>query len=125
MAEFWIIVCGGRSYNDPNRVGQVLWGLEDARGRLCIRHGACPPDKDGNPGADELADRWCTINDHTVDPCFAEWTRYGPAAGPIRNAAMLVKLPKVELVVAFPGGDGTADMVRRARKAGVEVMEVR
>jgi hypothetical protein len=28
------------------------------------------------------------------------------------------------LVVAFPGGRGTADMVARARAAGVEVREV-
>jgi hypothetical protein len=29
-----------------------------------------------------------------------------------------------DLVVAFPGGRGTADMVRRANAAGVRVMEV-
>jgi hypothetical protein len=29
------------------------------------------------------------------------------------------------LVVAFPDGRGTADMVRRARGAGVEVIEVK
>ena len=31
---------------------------------------------------------------------------------------------KPDLVVAFPGGKGTADMVRRGRQAGVEVIEV-
>lgn len=31
---------------------------------------------------------------------------------------------KPDLVVVFPGGTGTADMVRRAKKAGVEVIEV-
>ena len=30
----------------------------------------------------------------------------------------------IDLVIAFPGGTGTADMVRRARKAGVEVREI-
>jgi hypothetical protein len=29
-----------------------------------------------------------------------------------------------DLVVAFPGGRGTADMVRRAKAAGCEVLEV-
>lgn len=29
-----------------------------------------------------------------------------------------------DLGVAFPGGRGTADMARRARKAGVRVVEV-
>ena len=28
-----------------------------------------------------------------------------------------------ELVIAFPGGNGTADMVERAKAAGVEVIE--
>jgi predicted polyphosphate/ATP-dependent NAD kinase len=30
----------------------------------------------------------------------------------------------VEMVIAFAGGKGTADMVNRAREAGVEVCEV-
>ena len=28
-----------------------------------------------------------------------------------------------ELVIAFPGGDGTADMVERAKAAGIEIIE--
>lgn len=39
------------------------------------------------------------------------------------NAAMLAHA-KPDLVVAFPGARGTADMVRRARAAGVRVVEV-
>ena len=31
---------------------------------------------------------------------------------------------KPDLVVAFPGGKGTADMTRRAREAGIEAIEV-
>jgi hypothetical protein len=31
---------------------------------------------------------------------------------------------KPELVIAFPGGSGTADMVRRARAANIPVIEV-
>jgi len=42
-------------------------------------------------------------------------------AGPERNAAMLGLGP--DLVVAFPGGSGTAGMVRLAKAAGVEVIE--
>jgi hypothetical protein len=39
----------------------------------------------------------------------------------MRNQAML-DYGKPDLVVAFPGGKGTADMVRRARVAGVKVL---
>ena len=39
----------------------------------------------------------------------------------MRNARMLAE-GKPDLVVAFPGGRGTADMVAQARKAGVRVV---
>jgi hypothetical protein len=54
----------------------------------------------------------------------ADWFSHGKAAGPIRNQEMLA-MEAPALVVAFPGGRGTADMVRRARKAGVDVLEVK
>ena len=31
---------------------------------------------------------------------------------------------KPDLVIAFPGGRGTADMVRKANRAGVKVVEI-
>lgn len=75
------------------------------------------------PGADTLAGLYAA--DHGID-CVAfpaNWERHGPAAGPMRNQRML-EVAKPELVIAFPGGKGTADMVRRARKAGVPVNEI-
>lgn len=53
---------------------------------------------------------------------IADWSKYGKAAGPMRNQKMLDEY-KPDLVVALPGGRGTADMVSRARVAGVEVIE--
>ncbi|MEM9912925.1 MAG: hypothetical protein AAF922_19365 [Pseudomonadota bacterium] len=48
----------------------------------------------------------------------------GRAAGPIRNKEMLDEgCP--DLVVAFPGGRGTANMVKQAQAAGVEVLDKR
>jgi hypothetical protein len=56
--------------------------------------------------------------------CFpAEWDKRGRIAGPVRNALML-DVGKPDLVVVFPGGRGTADCVRQARAAGVQVIEV-
>jgi hypothetical protein len=49
---------------------------------------------------------------------MADWEKLGRSAGPIRNQAMLDE-GRPDLVVAFPGHHGTADMVRRARAAGV------
>jgi hypothetical protein len=52
----------------------------------------------------------------------ADWERLGRKAGPIRNQLMLDE-GRPDVVVAFPGGRGTADMMMRARSAGVEVIE--
>jgi len=52
-----------------------------------------------------------------------DWITEGRRAGPLRNQRMIDE-GKPDLVIAFPGGRGTADMVRRARKARVEVIEV-
>lgn len=54
--------------------------------------------------------------------CRADWDNHGRAAGPVRNARMLEWKP--DIVIAFAGGRGTADMVRRAKAAGIRVVEV-
>lgn len=53
----------------------------------------------------------------------ADWKTHGKRAGSIRNQKMIDDYHP-QLVVAFPGGAGTADMVRRARAAGIEVREI-
>ena len=49
--------------------------------------------------------------------------RIGKKAGPLRNQRMLDE-GKPDLVVAFPGGGGTKDTVRRAVQAGVIIHDV-
>jgi hypothetical protein len=74
-------------------------------------------------GADSLADRWARLNGVPVTQYPAKWNEHGRAAGPRRNEQML-KEGKPDLVIAFEGGRGTAHMVRIAREAGVDVMEI-
>ena len=81
---------------------------------VIIRHGAC------GSGADSIADAWCVDNGVDVQPFPADWSR-GRRGGPERNRAMLTTEPRPIGVVAFPGGRGTADMVRAAEAAGVPV----
>lgn len=45
-----------------------------------------------------------------------------PSAGPIRNQAMVDY--GLDLLVAFEGGNGTMDMIRRAKKAQVLILRV-
>lgn len=64
-------------------------------------------------GADATAKRWAESRGKHIDPYPADWTRHGKAAGPIRNSLML-KEGTPDIVLAFPGGVGTADMVSKA-----------
>lgn len=109
-----VIVCGGRNYFDRDAVFSALDALQKQYGRLTVIQG-------GASGADKLAVEWCMrqpsirmINEP------ADWKAHGRAAGPLRNQRMIDDWSP-DLVLAFPGGRGTADMVRRARAAGVKV----
>jgi hypothetical protein len=109
-----ILVCGGRDYHDFDRVDNVLSKLL-GEGDTLIQGGA--------RGADALAKQWAFEWHVSVEEYPADWKKYGRGAGPIRNQQMLDE-GKPDLVVAFKGGTGTADMVRRAKKAGIPVTEV-
>ena len=54
----------------------------------------------------------------------AEWALHGKKAGYLRNEKML-RMGKPDLVVAFPGGVGTAMMVDLAKKKGLRVIDLR
>jgi hypothetical protein len=82
-----------------------------------VIHGACPT------GADALADRWAVNAWKAIEAFPADWTAHGRAAGPLRNARMIAE-GRPDLVLAFKGGRGTADCVRKARAAGIPVREV-
>lgn len=52
----------------------------------------------------------------------ANWDVFDRRAGPVRNSWMLDLKP--DLVIAFPGGRGTQNMVEQAKKRGIKVMTV-
>lgn len=111
-----VLVCGGRNFSDSELLNRELNKLSRRFRISALIHGAYR-------GADTLAGEWGNSKGIRVIPVPAEWTVHGPAAGPIRNSKMLAMDPDV--VVAFPGGDGTADMVSQARWAGIQVIEIR
>lgn len=109
-----VLVCGGRGFNDPMTLGSWLGGIHKQHGISAIIHGAAP-------GADFMAGKFAEWMSIPAEAYPADWQRDGRAAGPIRNARMLAE-GRPDLVVAFKGGRGTAGMVTRAYRAGVEVL---
>lgn len=111
-----VLVCGGRTYTNKEKVYEVLSYIHKDKNITVLIHGAAK-------GADSIAGYWARENSIKEKQCPALWNTYGKAAGIIRNQKMLDD-NKVDLVVAFPGGKGTADMSQRAKKANIEVKEV-
>jgi hypothetical protein len=119
-----VLVCGSRDWDAGSPIACILNGYL-LTGPLTVIEG-------GATGADTLAGRWAQDFarfgvTHESHP--APWSEHGRAAGPIRNQMMLDQR-RPDVVWAFITKDlersrGTADMVRRARQAGVPTYVVR
>lgn len=115
-ARVRVLVCGGRDYFDQARVDQLLDKIHETTpiAELC---------QGGAAGADALGKRWAAKRGVPCVEYPANWKEHGKVAGPIRNNKMLREF-KPDLVVAFPGGRGTAHMVSISDRAGVNVYVV-
>ena len=121
--ELRVLVCGGRDYSNVEQLYKVLdrvdgsWESADSTGPIStIISGHAR-------GADQLAEKYANEKNIPLEIYPAQWDVYGKSAGVIRNQEMLDEgLP--DLVVAFPGGKGTAHMVKIAQKANVMMLQV-
>ena len=114
-----VLICGGRDYKDWEKFQKTMNTLFSTLSELEpteIAHGDAR-------GADGLADDYAWLKGIPCKKFPADWKRHGKAAGIIRNAQMLKEF-QPDVVIAFPGGRGTGDMVQRAKAAGVKVIEV-
>lgn len=111
-----VLICGGRDFDDWRLLQSTLAQLHAERPFALVITGAAN-------GADNLGSRWAHHQRIPVAEFPANWRFEGKAAGPKRNEAMIA-LGRPDLVVAFPGGRGTEDMVRRAAAAKVELIKV-
>lgn len=117
-----VLVCGGRTWGYTPESDYQKKDIEMFQAAIEFMETVFSPSlfiSGGAKGADEIPKFQASIP-WAMFP--ADWKTHGKAAGPIRNQQMLDE-GKPDLVVAFPGGRGTADMVRRAKKAGVKVIE--
>lgn len=137
MNTFRIAVTGGRDHRlTEDEIAQLCGVLLDSASSgggdryIVLLHGNCR-------GVDQEAARLAESWGFPVVPFEAPWSWFsqaGPApqyeqnqrlgrgvAGPLRNWMML---RAADLLLAFPGGRGTANCVKQARELGVEVVEV-
>lgn len=111
-----VLVCGGRDLQFALWYRRIEKVLDAIGGITAIIQG-------GANGADDMAGMYARAHGIPCEMFAADWKLNSKAAGPIRNQRMIDE-GKPDLVVAFPGKKGTADMVRRAVAAGVNVMEI-
>lgn len=104
-------MCGGRDFDDWELLHSSLQKLPI---KSIVNGGA--------RGADVMSSSYAEQYAIPVVVYPAEWDKYGKGAGHIRNARMLQNY-KPDLVVAFPGGKGTANMIKIAKIGGVRVWE--
>lgn len=106
-----ILVCGDRKWSD---YGKILTRLRSLPPRTEIIHG-------GADGADSIGGQVAKELGLQVIAVLADWTKYGRAAGPIRNQRMLELHP--DLVIAFhsnlEASKGTKNCLAQAEKLGI------
>ena len=108
-----VLVCGGRDFRDREAVFASLDSLHAEHRFSVVIAG-------GSRGTDTLAADWARERGVPTEVYRADWEHFGHKAGPLRNGRMLAE-GKPDLVVAFPGGKGTANLIEQARAAGVRV----
>lgn len=120
-----LVVTGGRDFADR----RLLWSTlnELANKAKAAGYPVVGLMQGGALGADALADEWAKSNGLHVMEVFPLWDAHGKSAGHKRNRFMVDVAKALERgglvvrVVAFPGGKGTADCVRAAEGAGLQV----
>lgn len=120
-----LLVTGSRHWTQEGHdlVHDVLGKIHAKTPIKLIIHGAAS-------GIDSIAETWAKINEVPYLGVPAKWLSTTPkhAAGTLRNAYMadMIGLAGLKpVVLSFPGGPGTADMTRRARKAGLKVVAIK
>lgn len=116
-----ILICGGRDFHNyralANWMSVWITKFPAAIPPLVIIEG-------GAKGADTLAKHWGTAVGADVIEFPADWEKFGPKAGYLRNVQML-DAGEPDRVIAFPGGKGTAMMIKLAIARGIPVDIVR
>lgn len=111
-----VLVTGGRNYGDQSKVFSTLDAIDrETKITFVIQGGAT--------GADKHARLWAAARGRASATFHAHFVPMGSKAGPLRNGWMIL-YGQPELVVAFPGGKGTADMTEQANHNSIPVRTI-
>ena len=101
-----VIIAGGRTYRFTMYDHAILHKLHLG---LPITEVVCGMAK----GADMEGFKWATRRKIPIERFPANWKLHGRSAGPIRNGVMATY---AAALIAFPGGRGTANMIKQAQE---------
>lgn len=122
-----VLVCGGRAYADRAFLEAELDRLHaQQRFARLVEGGSGRRGRDGSPrcGADLLARAWAEARGVPVTEHPALWRSEGLSAGFNRNLRMVLA-ERPELIVAFPGGRGTAHTCGLAASYRIPLVDLR
>ena len=111
-----ICCIGSRTWHDKDKIREVISEFYEKNSDLVVISG-------GAPGADNLSVEVAKELGIPTIKYYANWAKWGKAAGPIRNSEML-RDGEPDAVVAFRKGPvsiGTDDCINEARKLGIIV----
>lgn len=111
-----VCITGGREYNDIKTLSFVLDLLNDNHPFTEFVTGMAR-------GADTLGFHWAVQRGIKTIEYPADWDKHGRSAGFIRNLEMAKS--GVNLLIAFPGGKGTAHMMNTCNDLGIPMIQVK
>lgn len=133
MTSFTLLVCGGRGYGcmpetyprheaiELRAKAKDEWAAGwEALDALHAKRPVSQVIQGEAPGGDALGKAWAIAKGIPVRGFHADWKADPRAAGMIRNKQMLVE-GRPKAVFALPGGKGTADMVKQAKRIGLPI----
>jgi hypothetical protein len=111
-----VLVCGGRDYKNKDWVYEVLDEINDEIALIIT--GAAE-------GADTFGLDWAFDRNVKWKAFTPFWHRDGKMRAPIIRNQRMIDEGKPDLVIAFPGGNGTEDMVSKTKKARIPMIDLR
>ena len=110
-----IAVTGGKTVTDADAIWNALDKVRTKYPDMVLVHG-------GGPGVEKVAASWAAARGVKQVVCRPNWNAHGKAAPFRRNEEIINLVPRG--IVAFPGSGITANLLDKARQAGIPIMEI-